>query len=263
MRGAAVGVVLCLLTLSAAGCSSTRRSGSSPSTSAAVASTTTTAPTTTVEPVSTSTPSGGSTSSLGAYLPLYPFSTLGEVQRWQASYLSGGNQPWHLDAGQTALSFASWLGFGDVNAVTKTTTDKTGAHESVGFKPTSSSSVTSAIVHLVRWGSGPDIPWEVVGTDDTNFSLTAPAYGTRVSSSFSAGGLITGVDENIKVQVKDLQGSSAVGSYCCLPAGGTNTRWTVPLSITALSGHVVTIAAQTGGHVAAVERFTVTGVVAH
>jgi hypothetical protein len=191
---------------------------------------------------------------------LYPFHSLAEVQQWQAGYRTGGHQPWHLDAGQTALSFAAWLGYDNVNTVITTTTTATGAHVSVGFRPTSGSSVTSAIVHLLRWGSGSDIPWEVVGTDDTTFSLSIPPYGAMVASTLSVGGMITGVDENIKIQIRDLWASSPVGLYCCLPSGGTDTPWRVPVSFDAASGTVLTIAAQTGGHVSTVERFAVTGV---
>jgi hypothetical protein len=47
---------------------------------------------------------------------------------------------------------------------------------------------------------------------------------------------------------------------CCLPAGGSNTPWSATVSFTASPGAVLTIAASTGGHMATVERFTVTGV---
>jgi hypothetical protein len=72
------------------------------------------------------------------------------------------------------------------------------------------------------------------------------------------GGLISGVDENIKVQVRTS--SSVVGTFCCRPAGGTSTPWSAIVSFRAAAGAVLTIAAQTGGHVAAVERFAVTAV---
>jgi hypothetical protein len=184
------------------------------------------------------------------------------VQAWQQSYASGGHQPWHLDAGRTALGFAAWLGYTGIDKAIGMRTDSTGAHVSVGFfvGGPNNMNATSAIIHLVHWGTGSDVPWEVVGTDDTTFSLTRPAYGTTVISPVTVGGLISGVDENIKVQVRTALSSSAVGTFCCLPAGNVNTPWTAPVSFTAPSGAVLTIAAQTGGHVAAVERFTVTAV---
>ena len=181
---------------------------------------------------------------------------------WQQSYATGGHQPWHLDAGQTALAFASWLGYSNIDTVIGVHTNGTGAHVSVGFHtggPTNQTSI-SAIVHLVRWGTGSALPWEVVGTDDTTFSLTSPGYGAIVISPVEVGGLISGVDESIRVQVRSSSSSSVVGTLCCLPAGGSNTPWSATVSFTASPGAVLAIAASTGGHVASVERFTVTGV---
>ena len=222
----------------------------------------TTSPPTTPQP-STTAGATTATAGLGSYLPLFPFTSTKDVQDWQHSYASAGNQPWHLDAGQTALAFAAWLGYAEVNKVVAVRTDGTGIHVSVGFhaEGQANQASPSAIVHMVRWGTGGDIPLEVVGTDDTTFSLTRPAYGTEVASPLGVGGVITGVDENIKVQVHTS--SSVVGTYCCLPAGGVKAPWSASVSYTASTGTVLTIAAQTGGHVAEVERFTVTGVRAH
>ncbi len=252
---AAVGVVL-VMGMSMVGCTSSEHpspTSSGPSTTPSRSSTTRQTLTTT-----TTTPSA----SLDSYLPLFPFSSAQEVQTWQQSYVSGGHQPWHLDAGQSALAFTAWLGFSGIDEVVGIRTDDLGAHVSVGFSVggPSNENVISAVVHLVRWGTGPDAPWEVVGTDDTTFSLTRPAYGATVTSPITVGGLISGVDESIRVQVRTSASSSAVGSFCCLPEGNANTPWTAPVSFAASSGAVLTIAAQTGGGVAAVERFAVTGV---
>lgn len=195
------------------------------------------------------------------YVALWPFRTAADVQAWQQSYSATRGDAWHLDASATALDFSMrYLGFTEVDAVIGTTTNGSGAHVSVGFRPTTGSSVTSAVVHLVRWGSGPDAPWEVVGTDDTTFSLTVPAYGATASSPLKASGTITGVDENIRVEVHQPSSSSAIGSYCCTPAGGTGSRWSATVSYAGASDPALTIVAVTGGHVQAVERFTVTGV---
>jgi hypothetical protein len=162
----------------------------------------------------------------------------------------------------TAVAFAGWLGYSNINSSITEKTDRTGDHVSVGFYPngTTGRPVVAAVVHLVRWGTGTNIPWEVVGTDDTTFTLTTPSYGATIASPVTAGGRIAGVDENIKMQVRIESSSSPVGSFCCKPAGGTNTPWTASVAFTAPSGTVLTIAAQTGGHVATVERFAVTGV---
>lgn len=216
-------------------------------------------------PPGTGTPptTGTASAGLGSYMPLFPFSDATAVAAWQASYRSGGHQPWHLDAGQTAVAFAAYLGYTEVNKVVGVTSNSTGAHVAVGFGAGDSAprNVTSAVVHLVRWGTGPYIPWEVVGTDDTTFSLTAPAYGSGVHTPFTVGGAITGVDENINVRALNLASSAPVGTYCCIPAGGSNSPWKATLAVTAQPNGVLTVAASTGGHVAGVERFTVTGVI--
>ena len=48
------------------------------------------------------------------YLPLYPFASLADVRAWQASYESGGHQPWHRSPNLTATAFAAFLGYTDV-----------------------------------------------------------------------------------------------------------------------------------------------------
>ena len=75
-----------------------------------------------------------------------------------------------------------------------------------------------------------------------------------------AGGMITGVDESIKVTVHTLSAQGPVGAYCCRAASGTRSPWSAGVTFRAVSGQVITIAAATGGHVAVVERFAVTGV---
>jgi hypothetical protein len=59
--------------------------------------------------------------------------------------------------------------------------------------------------------------------------------------------------------VRSLTGG-LVGRSAPIPAGGNGTPWSVPVSFTAPAGTVLTISVSTGGHVAAVERFAVTGV---
>ena len=193
------------------------------------------------------------------YLPLFPFASLADVRAWQAGYESGGHQPWHLSPDITATAFAAFLGYTDVTQVARSTVSGADAHVAVGIKLPNGNIGTAAIIHLVRFGSGKDAPWEVVGTDDTTFTLDRPAYGAVVPSPVTAGGKITGVDESIRVTVHSLSAEGPVGSYCCLAAGGTSSPWSARVTFRAASGVVLTIAAATGGHVAAVERFAVTG----
>ncbi|MDP4503450.1 hypothetical protein [Nonomuraea turcica] len=195
----------------------------------------------------------------GYYQPLWPFATLAEAQEWQRGHRADRRGAWHLDARRTALAFArDYLGFKEIDRAVKTVSEGRHARVHVGFRAEEGPRpLVAAIVHLVRYGSGPDAPWEVVGTDDTSLTLTTPKYGAAVTSPLTVGGRITGVDESIRIQVR---GGSVLGEQCCLPAGGENARWSAGVSFTPAPGRTLTIVASTGGHIAEVERFAVTGV---
>lgn len=196
------------------------------------------------------------------YQPLWPFQSLSDVQSWQEAYRAGGTQPWHLDAAQTALDFSrGFLGYTDIDRTFGTTTNSAGEHVTVGFDNPNGQPVKAAVIHLVRFGPGTDAPWEVVGSDDgPDFTLATPAYGAVASSPVAVGGKITGVDESIKVQVLQQSSTMPLGVSAPTPAGGNGSPWKTTVSFRGATDAVLTIAASTGGHLAAVERFTVTGV---
>ena len=193
-----------------------------------------------------------------AYVPLWPFASVTAAQQWQRDTTAGGHQPWHLDAGEVALTFArQYLDFTEIDHVVRKTVTASDAHVTVGYT-IGGATGTAAVIHLVRIGSGASRPWEVVGTDDTPaFTLTQPPYGSTVAGTITVGGRIAGVDESIRVTARQLSG--VVGSYCCLPAGAS-APWSVRLRLTGTQQGPVTIVASTGGHLATVERFTITGV---
>ena len=194
------------------------------------------------------------------YVPLYPFATLAEAQAWQASYREGGHQPWHLDAGQTAIAFTSgYLGFTEIDRVTSTAFRANGAHIGVGYSA-GRLSATAAVVHLMRFGIDAAAPWEVVGTDDTTLTLDRPAYGAHVRSPLAVGGVISGVDENVVVAVHVLGRTAPIGSSPGVPAGGDRSPWASVVSFVAPPDVALTVVAWSGGHVQQVERFAVTGV---
>lgn len=76
--------------------------------------------------------------------------------------------------------------------------------------------------------------------------------------------MITGVDESIHVQVRDPAQPAPIADECCLPAGGEDTPWSTSVTFstdpTGSPTSTLTVVASTGGHVADVERFAVTGV---
>ena len=57
----------------------------------------------------------------------------------------------------------------------------------------------------------------------------------------------------------NLSAQVPVGAYCCRAADGTRSPWSASATFVATPGQVINIAAATGGHVAAAERFAVTG----
>ncbi|MEV5410198.1 hypothetical protein AB0K60_15355 [Thermopolyspora sp. NPDC052614] len=209
-------------------------------------------------------PTGESSLVAGRYQPVWPFGSPAQVRAWQNEFRRSNRQAWHLDAAQTALAFTrNHLGFRDLKLITSRKVSGIHARIGVGLRPEPGTvPSTAAIIHLVRYGTGPLAPWEVVGTDDTTFSLTVPRYGASVTSPVTVGGRITGVDESIRVQVFGRASSQPVGEYCCLPAGGENRYWSAKVSfrVPAAGGQVLTVVASTGGHVADVERFAITAV---
>ncbi|HZC41671.1 MAG TPA: hypothetical protein VE343_13420 [Streptosporangiaceae bacterium] len=214
-------------------------------------------------PVSPGIPAPGTASTAPApfgYQPLYPFASLTQVRAWQAAFASGGHQPWHLQAGLTALAFTAYLGFPEIDKVAGQASTPSDAHVAVGLKLPNRKVSTAAVIHLVRYGSGKYVPWEVVGTDDTTLTLDVPAYGSTVTSPVTIGGKITGVDENLRAEARTLGATSLVGASSNRPAGGQTAPWSLTVPFRAPPGTVLTIVVHTGGHVAAVERFAVTGI---
>jgi hypothetical protein len=196
------------------------------------------------------------------YQLLWPFADEQDAAAWQASYRTGGHEPWHLDAGMTAQSFTQgYLGYTTLNQVTTVTQIGAEAHVGVGYQLPTGQKNAAAVLHLIKVGTGQDAPWEVVGTDDTpQLTLTTPTYGATVASPVTVGGRITGVDESLRIQVRRLGDEKAVGQAGGIPAGGDNTAWTASVSFTAPPGSTLTIAVSTGGHGNDVERFAITGV---
>lgn len=192
---------------------------------------------------------------------LWPFTTAAQVRTWQAEYRAGGRQPWHLDVARTALGFArDHLRYSEIDRVTTQAVNGADARVGVGWKDEGGRPHTVGVLHLIRFGTGADAPWVVVGTDDTSLTLTAPRYGGTVTSPLRAGGVITGVDESLHVIVVGPAASTPLGEVTGIPAGGERTPWTADVAFTAPRGAVLTVAVSTGGHLKAVERFAVTAV---
>ncbi|MGH3759127.1 hypothetical protein [Actinophytocola sp.] len=257
-RGSALPIVLVILVVIAAGTVlAIRVFGDEPRARRAAANQSAPShpPSTTAPPTTSTTPADQ------AEPPLWPFRTLEEARRWQVEQAPAGHSPWHADAEATALAFTTgYLGFTDVDTVVRSEIEATEALVKVGYQGESGRPAPAATLALVRFGDGPQAPWEVVGTVDDTMSITEPAPGVEVTSPVRVGGLISGVDESIRVQMRDPAAQRPVGEACCLPAGGENSPWSTPVTYRGASGAVLTIVASTGGHIADVERFAVIGV---
>ncbi|MGF7235695.1 MAG: hypothetical protein ACQSGP_12170 [Frankia sp.] len=208
-------------------------------------------------------PGAGPGTVVGAgYQPMFPFTDLSQADSWRRAYAAGGTQPWHLDPAATATAFTARLGLTGVRRALTSTVRGREAQVSVGFTVPNAGprTATAAVLHLVRFGTSTTAPWEVVGTNDTAFSLTTPGYGATARSPLTVGGRITGVDESIRVAVYGPVSATPLGVACCVPAGGTGSPWRSRVTFNAPRGSVLIVLATTGGHVAAVERFAVTAV---
>ncbi|TDD62652.1 hypothetical protein E1263_02745 [Kribbella antibiotica] len=195
------------------------------------------------------------------YQAAWPFTSEARAGEWQRSYRSGGHQPWHLDAGETALSFTQgFLGFKDLKLITSRSIRGDEAYVGVGYQIETGRKFTAAVLHLVRIGQGGDAPWEVVGTRDSDLSLTTPRYGATAGSPLTAGGRITGVDEAIRIEVRQASTAKPLGTLCCVPAGGERSPWTGRVTFRGATDPALIVVASAGGHNQRTERFAITAV---
>lgn len=195
-----------------------------------------------------------------ADLALWPFRTREQARRWQEEQAPDGHSPWHADPEATALAFTTgYLGFTELDTVVFSEIKATEAVVGVGYLGENGQPTPAGALRLIRFGTGADAPWEVVGTIDDTMSVTEPAPGAEITSPVRVGGLVSGVDESIRVQVRDPAAPKPIGQTCCQPAGGEDTPWSTSVDFHGASGAALTIVASTGGHVADVESFAITG----
>jgi hypothetical protein len=194
---------------------------------------------------------------------LWPFRSVPEADQWLNEAAPEGHQPWHASPEDTALGFTQgYLGFTEIGLVTSTDIRADEAWIGVGYdvEPGGAGPSTAAVIHLLRMGNQPDSPWEVVGTRDTTLTLETPHYAADLTSPLTVGGTITGVDESLRVQVRQQSSPEPLGESCCVPAGGQGEPWDATVDVTgAVVDSWVTVVVSTGGHVQDVERFAITG----
>jgi hypothetical protein len=185
------------------------------------------------------------------YQPLWPFASQGEADRWLRD---------DADPKTTALSFArDYLGFAEIDRTTTVTEHVDEAWVGVGYALPSGESSTAATIHLARFGTASNAPWEVVGSVDDDLTLSTPRYGSTTGTVIEAGGTVTGVDESLHLQVRQSTHDDVLGDHCCVSAGGDSRPWSATFSTSPPQPGALTLVVWTGGHVAKVEKFTITG----
>jgi hypothetical protein len=203
----------------------------------------------------------------GGPLPLWPFQTQEQVRAWRLNCQVFGGDPQHrLDPAATALEFTRGaLGFTAVDRVTSV--DPVTSHEvagdgclvGVGWLGEGGVELTVARLRLVRFGEGgAQAPWVVTGTVDIS-AFTRPGYGAIVTAPLEVGGVLTGVDETLRVIVSG-PGGRILGRAGPIGIGGPRQRWQAIVNLApAPSGALLTVAVCSGGHLGDVEWFAVTG----
>jgi hypothetical protein len=192
------------------------------------------------------------------YQPLWPFPGQPAADDWLQERRPLGESLWHADPAATALKFTrEFLGFTDLDRTTMVNVQPREAWVGVGQADPRGQPMTVATLHLARLGPAADAPWSVVGTEDTELTLDTPAYGSPVQPVLDVGGIVSGVDESLHVQARQISG--LLGEFCCLPAGGQRSPWSVSVPMSPAQPGAVTAVVSTGGHYAAIERFAITG----
>jgi hypothetical protein len=194
------------------------------------------------------------------YPAIWPFSDYGQAVAWQQS--SGGQQPWHADAGQTALLFTqSYLGFSDIDRVTSSTIGILRASIGVGYLNPAGQPHTAAVLTLLRYGDTSS-GWEVVGTVSSgDLTLDTPDDLSAAGSPLTVGGRFTGVDGAIVVTVRNADGAVVGQVPGPVAAGGQATPWHGTVSFNGTvsftgSGQLLVVASA-GGHTTAHEQFAI------
>lgn len=148
--------------------------------------------------------------------PVWPFTSYAAAMTWQSGAAGQGHQPWHLDAGMTALDFLhNGAGISDSLRVLKdTATGHATGDVVVGDSTTASgATVVITVVHVARYGSGSTAPYEVTGADAPNVTLTSPVPGSTVTSPLPVTGTsAAGVDQAFEVTVHPAGSAASLGT---------------------------------------------------
>lgn len=155
---------------------------------------------------------------------IWPFHSQAEGQEWLADR---GGKPWAGDPLEVSERFASdFLALSGVTASVPSSFGLPRPHRYTTQLSAGGRSVGR--VELARYGDAG--PWTVVRVGGTDLTLTTPAPGSRVRSPLQVSGRVTGVDENVRLDL--VTRSGAVIATSGAPAGSEvpwegELRWSV------------------------------------
>lgn len=211
--------------------------------------------------------SSGSTS-LGSFLPMFPFSNYQDVLQSEQGLVSGGHQPWVGNPVSVAQSFIGiFLDQDDARIVSVKMTGNS-VYVAIGATPSGGSAPASvvSIVHVVRWGP----LWEVVGAQSADLTITEPTYGSDVSNSATqimvSGDLTQSAADTLDVVVLSqsaTQAEAQIGSSSVGDLSGTNVPWSASVSIGATTSTLLAVVAKTESTDQSVQQLTVTALSAN
>ena len=187
---------------------------------------------------------------------VWPFETEADAESWQKAS-TGGQQPWHYDAGQTAVAFLAFLKHPEINQVMSTSAQGSETAVTLGqHNPDSGRTTKVTTVLLKQVGTGSPRPWDVEEATASQFTIDQPTRFAQVNPPVTVSGHITGVDESIVLNlISPSTGGKLNPSTQPVAAGGQNTAWHERLNFQLPpNDYVGALVATTGGHVAAVER---------
>lgn len=157
-------------------------------------------------------------------LAIFPFATATAEQGWEQDYASGGTQ-WEADPTQVAEHWVQdFLDQPDVDRVISTTDDGSDKLVTLGriLQAEGQNLFPVTVVHLTKYGKA----WIVTGaTDPRNFlSFSAPEPGSAVTTPVTVAGPAFGVEEAVKVDVRDATSNASYGSTTVSFGNGTG-QW--------------------------------------
>jgi hypothetical protein len=138
---------------------------------------------------------------------LWPFTAAEQGQAWMTNH---GTRPWAQDPVAVAQHFVD-----DLLKLTEVTASGTAPNVTLKVQGRQ-----VGVVHVVRTFAGG--PWTVVSVCCTDLTITAPEVGTAITSPTQVSGRITGVDENVQLQLITATGHLLASGGA--PAG-TDAPW--------------------------------------